>query len=112
MTPEQIKSLQDFVSSLKSEVLQKQLLITGAETLLKIATEGYQTDQSFIDAEVQKGKDAVAEQVSTLVSENASLIEERAALQDKVDVLSALAVITPEEKVVSEVPVESESIAS
>ena len=94
MTTEQIIALQSFVSSLKSEITQRQLLVDGAEALLKIATEGYQTDQSFIDAEVQKGKDAVAEQVASLTQERDALVietnDKAVVLEEKTATIEAL----------------------
>ena len=69
MNTDQIKQLNDFVTSLKSEITQKQLLVDGAEALLKIATDGYKSDQTFIDTEVQKAKAEVADQVATLQSQ-------------------------------------------
>lgn len=87
MNPKQIKKLEDFAVSLRSEITQRQILLEGAEALLKIATDGYKSDQSFIEEEVQKKKDEVSEQVASLQTELAKVTQEKEAILSEIAVV-------------------------
>lgn len=103
-TQEALTQLQSLRNTFVDEATGAQGKIDALDTAFTLLKDGYQIDQQRIDTEIQKAKDAVAAQVTSLTSERDGLQTAKAALEQKeidlqtrIDELEAqLSVITNE----------------
>ncbi len=78
-----LQILTAFRNTISDEITGKQSQLDAFDVAFDLIDNGYKTDQSRIDSEIQKGKDAVANQLESLTSQVASLQGQVSTLIDE-----------------------------